>query len=127
MTTSPNIKLTIQFNDPELEPAQMDEQAQLLLDELRDIPEIITVDRVIDLSPPIDSKAGGGFLVGLLTAELNINNVKKIFQFLRDRLGGKQIEMAVKLGDDKEISIKASSREEFDYAIESALKILFRE
>jgi hypothetical protein len=127
MTTSPNIKLTIQFNDPELEPAQMDEQAQLLLDELRDIPEIITVDRVIDLSPPIDSKAGGGFLVGLLTAELNINNVKKIFQFLRDRLGGKQIEMTVKLGDDKEISIKASSREEFDYAIESALKILFRE
>lgn len=119
MTPSPNLKLTIEFNDPELEPEQRDEQSQFLIDELREIDEIDIVDRVFDLSPPIASKAGGGFLVGLLRAETNIDNAKKVFGFLHDRLGGKQIELTVE-ANGKKLSVKASSREELDYAIKAA-------
>jgi hypothetical protein len=119
MTSSPNLKLTIEFNDPELDPEKRDEQAQFLIAELRDLDEIETVDRILDPSPPAGNKAVGGFLVGLLMAEVNTDNAKKLFGYLRDRLGGKSIEFTVE-ANGKKLSVKASSREELDYAIKAA-------
>jgi hypothetical protein len=119
MTSNPNLKLTIEFTDLELEPAQRDDQAQFLIDELRDIDEIDTVDRVLDPHPPSGNKAAGGFLVGLLMAEVKVDNAKKLFGYLRDRLGGKSIEFTVE-ANGKKLSVKASSREELDYAIKAA-------
>jgi hypothetical protein len=119
MTSTPNIKLTIEFNDPELEPERRDEQAQFLIDELRDIDEIDRVARVLDPSLPDGAKSAAGFLVGLLTAEVKLDNAKKLFGFLRDRLGGKSIEFTVE-ANGKKLSVKASSREELDYAIKAA-------
>jgi hypothetical protein len=119
MTSNPNLKLTIAFTDPELEPAQRDEQAQFLIDELRDIDEIDTVDRVLDPNPPAGNKSIGGFIVGLLTAEVKVDNAKKLFGYLKDRLGGKSIEFTVE-ANGKKLSVKASSREELDYAIKAA-------
>ena len=112
------VKLTIDFNDPELEPEERDEQARRLITELRDIDEV-TVDRILDPHPPVGNKAGGGFLVGLLTAEATITNAKKLMGFLGDRLGGKSIELTVE-SNGKKLSVKASSREELDYAIKAA-------
>ncbi len=119
MTSTPNLKLTIAFTDPELEPGQRDEQAQLLIDELRDIDEIDTVDRVLDPNPPAGNKSIGGYLVGLLMAEVKVDRAKKLFGYLRDRLGGKSIEFTVE-ANGKKLSVKASSREELDYAIKAA-------
>jgi hypothetical protein len=120
MTSNPSLKLTIEFTDPKLEPAQRDEQALLLIDELRDIDEIDTVDRVLDPTPPpIGTKAIGGFLVGLLMAEVKVDNAKKLFGYLKDRLGGKSIEFTVE-ANGKKLSVKANSREELDYAIKAA-------
>jgi hypothetical protein len=119
MTSSPNINLTIEFNDPELEPEQRDEQVQFLINELRDIDEIETVDRVLDPNPPTGNKAGGGFLAGLLMAQAKPDNAKKLFGFLGDRLGGKSIEFTVE-ANGKKLSVKANSREELDYAIKAA-------
>lgn len=119
MTSTPNLKLTIAFTDPELEPAQRDEQAQLLIDELRDIEEIDTVDRILDPNPPAGNKSIGGYLVGLLMAEMKVDNAKKLFGYLKDRLGGKSIEFTVE-ANGKKLSVKASSREELDYAIKAA-------
>lgn len=112
------VKLTVDFNDPELEPEERDEQARRLITELRDIDEV-TVDRILDPHPPVGNKAGGGFLVGLLTAEATITNAKKLMGFLGDRLGGKSIELTVE-SNGKKLSVKASSREELDYAIKAA-------
>jgi hypothetical protein len=119
MTASSNLKLTIEFNDPALNPEEQDEQAQLLINELRDIDEISTIERVLDPSSPEGAKAAGGFLVGRLMAELKVDNAKKIFGYLRDRLGGKTIEFTVE-ANGKKLSVKASSREELDYAIKAA-------
>jgi hypothetical protein len=119
MTSSPNLKLTIEFNDPELDPEKRDEQAQFLIAELRDLDEIETVDRILDPSPPAGNKAVGGFLVGLLMAEVNTDNAKKLFGYLRDRLGGKSIEFTVEV-NGKKLTAKANSREELDYAIAKA-------
>jgi hypothetical protein len=116
----PNIKLTIEFNDPELEPAERDEQAQFLIDELKDIDKIDIVDRVLDLTATtVGTKAISGFLTGLLMAEVKVDNAKKMFGYLRDRLSGKSIELTVE-ANGKKLTIKASSCEEFDYAIAKA-------
>jgi hypothetical protein len=76
ITSNPNLKLTIEFTDPELEPAQRDNQAQLLMAELRDIDDVETVDRVLDSNPPAGNKAAGGFLLGLLMAQVKVDTAR---------------------------------------------------
>jgi hypothetical protein len=117
MTSSPKLKLTIEFNDPELDPVKRDEQAQRLIAELKSLDEI-DVDRV-DANLAEGTKSIGGTLVGLLTAEVSLANGKKLMGFLGDRLGGKPIEFTVEV-NGKKLTAKANSREELDYAIAKA-------
>lgn len=119
MTPNSNIKLTIAFNDPDLDADERDEQAQRLLSELRQLDEVETVDRVLDPSPPKGNKAIGGILIGLLTAEVNAGNAQKLMGFLGDRLGGKPIELEVE-DNGRKLTVKAHSREELAEAIRAA-------
>jgi hypothetical protein len=119
MTANPNIKFTITFNDPDLDAEEKDEQAQRLIAELKQIDEVDTVGRVLDPNPPEGNKALGGFLVGLLMAEVNVANAKKLMGFLGDRLGGKPIELEVE-ANGKKLTVKAHSREELEAAIKAA-------
>jgi hypothetical protein len=77
MPTIPSVKLTINFNDPDLEPEEREQQLQLLMTELKQMDEVEAVDRVLDSNPPAGNKALGGFLVGLLAAEVNVANAQK--------------------------------------------------
>jgi hypothetical protein len=113
-----NIKFTIAFNDPDLDAEEKDEQVQRLMTELKQIDEV-EVARVLDPKPPEGNKALGGFLVGLLMAEVNVGNAKKLMGFLGDRLGGKPIELSVE-ANGKKLSVKAHSREELEIAIKAA-------
>ncbi|XHX79069.1 MAG: hypothetical protein RBJ76_03815 [Stenomitos frigidus ULC029] len=119
MTETSNVKLTIAFNDPDLDSEELEEQAQNLLAQMRDLDELETVDRVLDPNPPVGNKAVGAILVGLLTAEVSPINAKKLFGFLGDRLGGKTIELEVE-ANGKKLKVKASSREELEAAIKVA-------
>jgi hypothetical protein len=119
MTTSADVKLTIAFNDPDLDSEERDEQAQRLIAELRQMDEVDAVDRVLDPNPPEGNKAIGGMLVGLLTAEVSAANAQKLMGFLGDRLGGKPIELAVE-ANGKKLTVKAHSREELEAAIKAA-------
>jgi hypothetical protein len=116
---SAEIKLTIAFNDPDLDLEEREEQAQRLIADLKQMDEIDRVDRVPDPNPPQGSKAIGSFLMGILTAEVSVTNVKKLFGFLGDRLSNKPIELSVE-GNGKKLSVKASSREELEAAIKAA-------
>jgi hypothetical protein len=119
MKNKPSIKLTVNFNDPELTPDERDEQAQQLIKELKDVDEVETVNRILDPNPPEGNKALGAILVGLLTAEVNAANAKRVFGFLSDRLGGKPIELEVE-ANGKKLKVKAQSREELEVAIKAA-------
>jgi hypothetical protein len=92
MASNSSIKFTIAFNDPDLDSEDLDEQAQRLVSELKQMDEVDEVNRVIDPNPPEGNKSMGGFVVGLLTAEVSVTNAKKLLGFLGDRLGGKLIE-----------------------------------
>lgn len=119
MTSNSNVKFTINFNDPNLDEEDREDEVQRLLNELKSMDEIETVSRVLDPNPPKGNKALGGILVGLLTAEINVENSKRLFTFLGDRLGGKPIELAVE-ANGKKLNIKAHSREELEAAIKAA-------
>ena len=113
------IKLAIAFNDPGMEPEERDEQAQRFLAELRQVDEVESVERMLDPNPPEGNKSLGGFLVGMLLAEVNPVNGKKLLGFLGDRLGGKPIELLVE-ANGRKLTVKAHSREELEAAIKAA-------
>jgi hypothetical protein len=123
MTHPSNIKLTIAFNDPDLDSDELEEQAQNLLAQMRDLDEIETVDRVLDPNPPEGNKAVGAMLVGLLTAQVNKENIQKVMGFLGDRIGPKPIELEVE-ANGKKLKVKASSQAELMAAIEAAQKFV---
>ncbi len=119
MSNESTIKLAIAFNDPDLEPEERDEQAQRFLAELKQVDEVESVERLLDPNPPEGNKSLGGFLVGMLLAEVNPANGKKLLGFLGDRLGGKPIELSVE-ANGRKLTVKAHSREELEAAIKAA-------
>jgi hypothetical protein len=123
MGNESTIKLAIAFNDPDLEPEERDEQAQRFLAELKQVDEVESVERMLDPNPPEGNKSLGGFLVGMLLAEVNPANGKKLLGFLGDRLGGKPIELSVE-ANGRKLTVKAHSREELEAAIKAAQEFI---
>ena len=119
MSSKSTIKLLIAFNDPNLEPEEHDEQAQVLLTELQQADEVESVKRILDPNPPEGNKSLGGFLGGILMTEVNPANGKKLLGFLGDRLGGKPIELSVE-ANGRKLTVKAHSREELEMTIKAA-------
>lgn len=123
MNAVANVKVTINFNDPDLEPEERDEEVQRLLADLKQMDEVEAVNKVEDPKPPEGNKAIGAMLVGLLMAEVNVANAQKLMGYLGDRLGGKPIELEVE-ANGKKLKVSAHSREELDAAIAAALKFV---
>ncbi|WP_026731743.1 hypothetical protein [Fischerella sp. PCC 9605] len=119
MPDTSNIKLTIALKEPDLEAEELEKQARNLVQELKDIDEVEDASLVAVTETPQGSKALGGFLLGILQAEVSIENCKKLFSFLGDRLGGKPIELEVE-ANGKKLKVTASSREELMAAIQAA-------
>jgi hypothetical protein len=119
MATIPTVKLTILFTDRDLDEEEKEAEVQRLLTQMKQLDEIERVDRVHDANPPEGNKALGGFLVGLLSAEVSPANLKKLFGFLGDRLSGKTIELEVE-ANGRKLKVKASSREELIAEIAAA-------
>lgn len=117
--TDSNIKLTIIFNDPELDLEERDRQVPYLMEELKVLDEVESVTRVLDPSPPEGNKSFGGFLVGWLTTEVCASNAKSLISFLGDRLKGKPIKLKVE-ANGKKLEVTAYSCQELETAIQSA-------
>lgn len=125
MTETSLFKLTITFNDPELDSEQLDKQAQQLIKDLKnaDNIDIERIGPVPDPHPPEGNKAIGGLLAGILMAEMNADNAKKVFNYFSDRLSGKPIEFSVE-GNGKKLTVKAANREDLEAAIKMAQEFI---
>ena len=117
------IKLQIAFNDPVLDDEEREGEVQKLLNELKQLDEVENVERVRDPNPPEGNKALGGFLVGMLMAEVKFANLRKLFGFLHDRLSGKIIELHVEV-NGKKLRVKARSQAELAAAIAAAQQFI---
>ena len=118
------VKLTLVFDDPDLDAEEKDEEVQKLLNQMQKLDEVEEITRVINPNPPAENKALGGFLVGMLTAVVKPENIKVLFGFLSERLKGKPIEIAIKAPDGRELNIKANSQAEFEFAFQKAQEFL---
>lgn len=123
MSQDSSVNVTIAFNDPELNAEEIEEQALQLMAELRQMDDCDAVGRVLDPNPPEKSKAIGGTLIGLLTADVNIANAQKFISFLGNYLGGKPIELAVE-ANGKKLTVSAHSPEELAVAIQAAKEFI---
>ncbi|MBF2025322.1 MAG: hypothetical protein IGS48_00950 [Oscillatoriales cyanobacterium C42_A2020_001] len=119
MVTASTVRLTIALIDAELDDEEKDRVVRQLLTEFQELDEVERAERVLDPAPPEGNKALGGFLVNLLLLEVNPANVKRLFGFVSDRLGGKPIELEVE-ANGKKLKVKASSQEELAAAIKAA-------
>jgi hypothetical protein len=123
MSLDAAVTLTIAFSDPDLDLEERDAQAQTLMRDLREMDEVDAVNRVLDPNPPEGNKAFGGFLAGLLMAEVTVENAKKVVVFLGDRLGGKPISLKVE-ANGKKLEVSAYSQEELKAAIQLAQEFI---
>ena len=119
-----NVKITFAIEDPNLDEEELDRVTQDLWQELRQLDEVETVDRVTNPNPPAGNKSFCGFLVGILATEVNAANIKLALGYLRDRLGGKPIKLALKAPDGREINLEANNRQEFEFAMQKAQEFL---
>ncbi|AFZ14335.1 hypothetical protein Cri9333_3510 [Crinalium epipsammum PCC 9333] len=120
MTQQANFEITIAIQDADLDNDELQEETQNLREQLEESEIVESADLVAVNQAPVGSKAFGGFILGLLNAKVNPVNIKKLMGFLGDRLGNKQIELTLNTPDGREINLKASSREEFEFAFQKA-------
>ncbi|MHC5718142.1 MAG: hypothetical protein ACYTX0_40150 [Nostoc sp.] len=122
MSSESNVKLTIALSNPSLDAEDQERETRNLLREIRDL-DVESAELVGVAETPLGSKAFGGFLLGVLQAEVSIANFKKLLRFLGDRLGNKTVELEVE-ANGKKLKVKASSREELTAALEAAQKFI---
>ena len=122
MSSQSNVKLTIALDNPDLDAEEQERETRNLLREIRDL-DVESAELVAVAETPKGSKAFGGFLLGVLQAEVSIANFKKVLGFLGDRLGNKTIELEVE-ANGKKLKVKASSQQELTAAIEQAQKFV---
>lgn len=122
MSAESNIKLTIALNDPNLDAEEQDQLTRSLLREMKDL-DVESADLVAVEETPEGSKAFGGFLLGMLQAEVSIANVKRVLSYIGDRFGSKPIELEVE-ANGRKLKVKASSKEELIAAIQEAEKFV---
>jgi HD superfamily phosphohydrolase len=111
MTDTRTIQFTFAVNDLELDDEERQEIARKLLRQLRQLDEVERADFAEDLSQQEGAKSVLATLVGVLTTEVSVENIKKVLGFIGDRLGDKPIIIKVKVGD-QEVEIEAKSRQE---------------
>ncbi|WP_293339404.1 sugar ABC transporter permease [Microcoleus sp. CAWBG58] len=120
MTEQVPIKIIIVLQDQELDDANLQEFTEILCQQITEVDGVDQANLVAVETPPEGSRALGGFLLGILTAEVNPVNIKTLFIFLSDRLGGKTIKMSIEAPDGRKLNVEASSQEEFEFAVQQA-------
>jgi hypothetical protein len=123
MATS-NVKVTISLANTGINDEELQTEVENLLPQIREVDGVENADLVGVIDTPEGAKAFGGFLLGILTAEVNPANIKALFKFLSDRLSGQTIKLEVEKKDGDKLKIEASSQAEFDYAIQKAKEFL---
>ncbi|MBH8566376.1 hypothetical protein I8748_30195 [Nostoc sp. CENA67] len=122
MSSESNVKLAIALSNSDLDLEELERETRNLLREIRDL-DVESAELVAVTEIPETAKSVGGFLVGVLQAEVSIANFKKLLGFLSDRLGNKTIELEVE-ANGKKLKVKASSQQELTAAIEQAQKFI---
>ncbi|NJN21016.1 MAG: hypothetical protein HC812_07265 [Leptolyngbya sp. RL_3_1] len=102
--------LTIDWRDADTEvpEAQQEQFTEVLFREMNCFDEVERVERVADPAVP-DGGMGAAWLWGILTAEVTVENLKRLGQAVQERLPGKPISFTVKATKDGEAEVSATN------------------
>ncbi|MBW4547097.1 MAG: hypothetical protein KME25_22035 [Symplocastrum torsivum CPER-KK1] len=123
MIDTPTIKFTFAVNDPELDDEERQETARKLLRELRQLDEVENADFAKDSDLEPGARSVLATIVGVLTAEVSIENIQKVLGFIGDRIPNKPVVIKVKVGE-QEVEIEAKSRKELEDAEQVVRQLL---
>lgn len=120
-----NVKLTIALSDSSLDPEDLDRATRNLLREMKQLDEVEQVSLVKVEKKPENSKElekkGLGEVLGMLQAEVIVENILKVLGFIYDRGKGQNIEMELEADGKKlKLTVKARNRQDFLAAIQAA-------
>jgi hypothetical protein len=118
MANTSDVKLTITFTDPDLDDQDKDEEVQKLLAQMEDLHEVEAVERVVNADAPEGTKSVTGWVIGQLIAFVKSENVKPVWNFMKDRLGNKTIEVEAE-ANGRKMKVKASNMKEFEAAVKT--------
>ncbi|MEH2298267.1 MAG: sugar ABC transporter permease [Nostoc sp.] len=124
MAAISNVPVTISLAELGLDNEELQTEVQNLLPQLREVNGVEDADLVAVENAPKGTKNISGIVWELLKAQVNASNIKSLFKFLSDRFGNKPIKIGVKAPDGRELNVEASSREEFEFALEKAQDFL---
>lgn len=119
-----NLQITISLPASGVDDEELQAEVENLLPQVKEVDGVDGAELVSVESAPEGAKSLGGFLLGMLTMEVNPANLKALFGFLSDRFGAKPIKLSVKAPDGRELNIEASSQAEFDMAYQKAQEFL---
>ncbi len=123
MNDRPTVYLTFNVIDPDLDSEELESKTQNLLRQLREFDEVERVDRVPDPHPPIGNKAFGGFLAGLLRAQVAPAQASAVLGAIDSVVGSAALELTVEL-EGKKITVKARNQAELAAALQTAQTFL---
>lgn len=107
--------LMIELVDPRLSESKLQDATQNLRSELQRAEGVRRVDFVSVDQAPADSKGFGGFVLGLLQAEVSLENIAKVTRFIADRTFGRTIKIAAKdANTGRELAIEICRPEDLD-------------
>ncbi len=111
-----NIQLTITLSDPQLEEEQLQTDTENTLSEIKKFDGVQKADLVpVETAEP-GAKSIGGFLVGILTAEINAKNLKALVGYLGNNLYGKTIKIKAE-GNGRKLDIEVRNLEDLNKAL----------
>lgn len=117
------IQFTFGLDAPDIEDVEKLKFSTNLLPELRNLDEVNSADRAENLASEIGSKPAFETLLGVLTAEVSLKNIKGFLGFLGDRLQDKPIKGTIKMGE-KEVQFEVGSSQELKELEATVLKII---
>ncbi|NES67732.1 MAG: hypothetical protein F6K24_22070 [Okeania sp. SIO2D1] len=111
-----NIQLTISLSDSKLEEDKLEEDTRYILSEIEKFDGVQKADLMsIETAEP-HAKSIGGFLVGILSAEINAKNLKALVGYLGDRLSGKTVKIKAE-ANGRKIDIEVGNLEDLNKAL----------
>lgn len=129
MTSSPGGRITIAYENTDLDDEALQEATRNLARDIREVDGVEHVDLVAvdEAAIPAGAKAVGGYLLGILQALIDpknlINNLINLLKFLGSRLQGGIIKLKVKVSD-KEVEIEVSNQKDLLAAEETVKRLM---
>lgn len=125
MSHSPNLHVTIDLrpSHPDLPPEHLDRLTTTLFQDLKSLDEVEQVERIPDPNAPVGGM-GGGTLMGILTAEVSLANIRALGGYLGRKFSSKPIDLEIEVSETgRKIKLTGVRPEDLDQVVAAAERL----